>query len=128
MVTKVNIQIYESWYKSNASYFLSESIITVILNFTCILYKVEIIFPQSLLHYQHTSSTLMLRCCMPLVLNSLLKCQSSSCTLHFISSLSTKQCPWSASFMRPKQWKSEGAKLDCREDEAEQIQGADFCE
>jgi hypothetical protein len=47
--------IYEGRYESNASYFFfSETIITIIMKLTYhvyILYKVEIIFPQSLLHY-----------------------------------------------------------------------------
>jgi hypothetical protein len=51
---------YKARYKSKVSYIFLRSIITIILTFTysgCILYKVQIIFPQILFHYQHNIFT-----------------------------------------------------------------------
>lgn len=61
IITTGNVILHKEQYKSNASYFWSETIIMIIMEFTYIMgisfYKVEIMFPQSLLHCQPTLST-----------------------------------------------------------------------
>jgi len=90
-LSRLSFPDIQSQYDSNESILVSENIITK---------------PPLLTHIFR----LCVRRCMPVVLNSLLKCRSSSHTLWISLSSSATRCTRSASFRGPKSWKSVGAK------------------